>query len=290
MKAKANGVELEYETFGEPSDPALLLIMGLGAQMTYWPEALCEKLAARDFHVIRFDNRDVGLSTKLDHAPVPEIADIIMGKASAPYSLDDMAADAAGLLDALKIEKAHIVGASMGGMIAQLFAANHPKKTLSLTSIMSTTGNPAVPPATPEAMAALTNRLPADTPIEAMVDNAVKVQTAIGSPGHNYDTPEERGRLRKAIERSVYPAGFGRQMAAIIAGGDRRTRLKGVAAPTTVIHGEVDPLVPPGGGHDTAASIENAELILIAGMGHDLPPFVLDQVTDEIARTAARAG
>ena len=290
MKAQANGVELEYETFGEASNPALLLIMGLGAQMTHWPEAFCEKLAERGFHVIRYDNRDVGFSTKLDHEPVPEMADIIMGKAKAPYSLDDMAADAAALLDALKIEKAHIVGASMGGMIAQLFAANHPEKTLSLVSIMSTTGNPAVPPATPEAMAALTNRLPADTPIELMVDNAVKVQTAIGSPAHNYDTPEERARLRKAIERSVYPAGFGRQMAAIIANGDRREKLKGVKAPTAVIHGEVDPLVRPEGGHDTAASIENAELIIVPGMGHDLPPFVIDQVTDEIARTAARAG
>jgi pimeloyl-ACP methyl ester carboxylesterase len=190
----------------------------------------------------------------------------------------------------LKIEKAHIVGASMGGMIAQLVAANHPEKTLSLVSIMSTTGNPAVPPATPEAMAALTTRLPADTPIEALVDNAVKVQTAIGAPAHNYATPEERARLRKSIERSVYPAGFGRQMAAIVAGGDRREKLKGVKAPTTVIHGEVDPLVHPEGGRDTAASIENAELILIPGMGHDLPPFVLNQVANEIAKTAARAG
>jgi len=290
MKVKANGVELEYETFGDPSDPAILMIMGLGAQLTYWPDALCETLAARDFYVIRYDNRDVGLSTKLDHLPVPDIGEIISGAAKAPYSLNDMAADAAALLDALKIEKAHIVGASMGGMIAQLVAANHPEKTLSLVSIMSTTGNPAVPPATPEAMAALTTRLPADTPIEALVDNAVKVQTAIGAPAHNYATPEERARLRKSIERSVYPAGFGRQMAAIVAGGDRREKLKGVKAPTTVIHGEVDPLVHPEGGRDTAASIENAELILIPGMGHDLPPFVLNQVANEIAKTAARAG
>jgi len=290
MKVKANGVELEYETFGDPSDPAILMIMGLGAQLTYWPDALCETLAARDFYVIRYDNRDVGLSTKLDHLPVPDIGEIISGAAKAPYSLNDMAADAAALLDALKIEKAHIVGASMGGMIAQLVAANHPEKTLSLVSIMSTTGNPAVPPATPEAMAALTTRLPADTPIEALVDNAVKVQTAIGAPAPNYATPEERARLRKSIERSVYPAGFGRQMAAIVAGGDRREKLKGVKAPTTVIHGEVDPLVHPEGGRDTAASIENAELILIPGMGHDLPPFVLNQVANEIAKTAARAG
>jgi pimeloyl-ACP methyl ester carboxylesterase len=288
MKVRANGVELEYETFGAASGPALLLIMGLGAQMTLWPDAFCEALAAKGFHVIRYDNRDVGLSTKLHDAPVPSVPDIMTGAAKAPYSLDDMAADAAALLDALRIDKAHIVGASMGGMIAQLVAANHPEKTLSLTSIMSTTGNPAVPPATPEAMQALTTRLPEDAPMEAMIDNAVKMQGAIGSPAHNYDTPEERARFKAAIERSVYPAGFGRQMAAIIANGDRREKLKGVTAPTVVIHGEVDPLVHPEGGHDTAASIKGAELIIVPGMGHDLPPFVIDQVVAEIVKVAGR--
>jgi pimeloyl-ACP methyl ester carboxylesterase len=269
MKAQANGVELEYETFGKSTDPAVLLIMGLGAQLTLWPEALCEKLAGKGFFVIRYDNRDVGLSTKFDAAGAPDMAQIFGGTAKPHYTLDDMAADAAGLLDALKIEKAHIVGASMGGMIAQLVAANHPERTLSLTSIMSTTGNPALPPSTPEAMQALTARLPADASIEAMIDNSVKTLTVIGSPAHDYGAPEER--------------------AAIIANGDRREKLKGVTAPTTVIHGEVDPLVPLAGGKDTAASIEGAELVVIPGMGHDLPPFVLDQVANAIATTAARA-
>jgi pimeloyl-ACP methyl ester carboxylesterase len=154
---------------------------------------------------------------------------------------------------------------------------------------MSTTGNPAVPPATPEAMAALTTRLPPDAPMEAMIDNAVKTLGVIGSPAHDYDTPEERDRVRRSLQRSIYPAGFARQMAAIVANGDRRAKLKGVLAPTIVIHGEVDPLVNLQGGKDTASSIKGAELILIPGMGHDLPPFVLDQVTAEVARVAARA-
>ena len=289
MKAKANGIEIEYESFGKEGDPVILLVMGLGAQLTLWPDALCEKLAAKGFRVIRYDNRDVGLSTKLDAAGVPEMADIFSGAAKPAYTLDDMAADGAALLDALGIRQAHIVGASMGGMIAQLIAANHPEKTLSLTSIMSTTGNPAVPPATPEAMAALTTRLPADAGMDAMIDNSVKTLTIIGSPAHSYDTPDERAKLKRAIERSLYPAGFARQMAAIVANGDRREKLKGVAAPTSVIHGEVDPLVHLEGGKDTAASIKGAELIVIPGMGHDLPPFVLDQVTAAIAKTAARA-
>ncbi len=288
MKAKANGIELEYESFGREGDPVVLLVMGLGAQLTLWPDALCEKLTAKGFRVIRYDNRDVGLSTKLDAAGVPEMADIFSGAARAAYTLDDMAADGAALLDALDVERAHIVGASMGGMIAQLIAANHPEKTLSLTSIMSSTGNPAVPPATPEAMAALTTRLPADAGMEAMIDNAVKTFTVIGSPAYNYDTPEERERIRRSIERSIYPAGFARQMAAIVTNGDRREKLKRVMAPTSVIHGEVDPLVSLEGGKDTAAAIKGAELIVIPGMGHDLPPFVLDQVTDAIVKTAAR--
>jgi pimeloyl-ACP methyl ester carboxylesterase len=288
MKAQSNGIEIEYESFGREGDPVVLLVMGLGAQLTLWPEALCEKLAAKGYRVIRYDNRDIGLSTKLEAAGVPEMAEIFSGAAKPAYTLDDMAADGAGLLDALGIERAHIVGASMGGMIAQLIAANHPAKTLSLTSIMSTTGNPAVPPATPEAMAALTTRLPADASMEAMIDNSVKTLTIIGSPAHDYDTPEERARIKRGIERSLYPAGFARQMAAIVANGDRREKLKGVTAPTSVIHGEVDPLVNLEGGKDTAASIAGAELIVIPGMGHDLPPFVLDQVADAIAKTAER--
>jgi len=290
MKIQANGVELEYETFGKAGDPALLLIMGLGAQLTLWPEDLCHKLVAKGFYVIRYDNRDVGLSTKLDAAGVPDMPSIFAGTATPAYTLDDMAADAAALLDALDIEKAHIVGASMGGMIAQLVAANHPEKVLSLTSIMSTTGNPAVPPATAEAMQVLTTRLPADTPMDALVDHGVKTQSVIGSPIYSYDTPVERTRIRTGLERSIYPPGFARQMAAIVANGDRREKLKGVTAPTVVIHGAADPLVNVEGGKDTAASIEGAELIIIPDMGHDLPPFTLDQVVAAIVKVAGRAG
>ena len=290
MKIQANGVELEYETFGKAGDPALLLIMGLGAQLTLWPDDLCHKLVAKGFSVIRYDNRDVGLSTKLDAAGVPDMPSIFAGTATPAYTLDDMAADAAALLDALGVEKAHIVGASMGGMIAQLVAANNPEKTLSLTSIMSTTGNPAVPPATAEAMQVLTTRLPADTPMDALVDHGVKTQSVIGSPVYSYDTPVERARIRAGLERSIYPPGFARQMAAIVANGDRREKLKGVTAPTVVIHGAADPLVNVEGGKDTAASIEGAELIIIPDMGHDLPPFTLDQVVAAIVKVAGRAG
>jgi pimeloyl-ACP methyl ester carboxylesterase len=176
----------------------------------------------------------------------------------------------------------------MGGMIAQLVAANHPEKTLSLTSIMSTTGNPAVPPSSPEAMAVLTTRMPEGSSLEAMVDNAVRTYGIIGSPAHDYDTPDERARIKRGIERSLYPAGFARQMAAIVANGDRREKLKGVKAPSLVIHGDVDPLVKVEGGKDTAASIPGAELLIIPGMAHDLPPFVLDQVVAGVVRVAAR--
>jgi pimeloyl-ACP methyl ester carboxylesterase len=289
MQVKANGLVFEVETFGFDRDPAALLIMGLGAQLTRWPVAFCKALEARGFYVIRYDNRDVGLSTKLHEASAPDMAAIFSGTAAPAYGLEDMATDAAQILDSLGVEKAHIIGASMGGMIAQLVAADHPDKTLSLTSIMSTTGNPALPPATPEAMAALTVRPPAEADLDALVDHAVRTQKAIGSPAHDYGAPEARALLRVELERSLYPEGFARQLAAIVANGDRREKLKTIAAPTAVIHGEVDLLVHPEAGRDTAGAIAGAELVIIPGMGHDLPPFVIDQVADIIARTAARA-
>ena len=289
MKIEANGIEIEYETFGDKGDPALLLIMGLGAQLTRWPDVFCEMLAAEGFYVVRYDNRDVGLSTKFDHAGVPDMPQIFAWTAKPHYALGDMAADAVSLLDALGVAKAHIVGASMGGMIAQLVAADHPEKTLSLTSIMSTTGNPAVPPATPEAFAVITAPPRIGLPMEEMIDGAVKVFTVFGGPKHDYNSPEERARIRRDIERSNYPEGRARQMAAIVANGDRREKLKTIATPTLVIHGAVDPLVHPEGGRDTAASIEGAELVIVPDMGHDLPPFVFDQVVSEITKVAARA-
>ena len=288
----ANGITIEYETFGSPGATPLLLVMGLGAQMTLWPVELCEALVARGYYVIRYDNRDVGLSTKFDAAGVPEVPAIIMAMMSGkpvnvPYTLHDMAADAMGLLDALGIAKAHIVGASMGGMIAQLIAADYPERTLSLTSIMSTTGNPTLPPAKPEAMAVLTNRPPSPD-LATMIDFGVAAARIVGSPGYPQDEQRLRTRVKADFERSFAPTGFGRHIAAVVATGDRRAKLATVTAPTLVIHGDADPLVPVEGGHDTAANIKGAELMIIPGMGHDLPLQLVEQIADAIAKVAAR--
>ncbi len=286
----ANGIQIEYEAYGEPANPPMLLIMGLGAQLTLWPIELVEALVARGYHVIRYDNRDIGLSTKFDSAGMPDMAAVglalMTGRTpSLPYTLTDMAADAVALLDALGIARAHIVGASMGGMIAQLVAATWPTRVLSLTSIMSTTGNREVPPARPEAMAVLTNR-PTSADLPTMLDFGMAAARTIGSPAY----PAAEARLRANIERdftrSFYPVGAARQMAAIMADGDRRERLKAVTAPTLVIHGEADPLVPIEGGKDTANSIAGAKLHLIPGMGHDLPLALVEEVAEAIAGVA----
>ena len=286
----ANGVTLEYETYGNPAHPPLLLIMGLGAQLTLWPIELVEALVARGYRVIRYDNRDIGLSTNFTAAGVPDLPAVMMammsGKPPAlPYTLTDMADDAAALLTALGIDRAHIVGASMGGMIAQLVAINHADRVASLTSIMSTTGNPTLPPAKPEAMAALMER-PTTAELIDVLALGLRISRAIGSPG--YPAPEDRLRTRieRDFRRSFHPTGAGRQMAAIMADGDRRERLKAVTAPTLVIHGEVDPLVPVEGGKDTAAAIPGATLLTIPGMGHDLPLELVDRIADAIAGVA----
>ena len=286
----ANGVTLEYETYGNPAHPPLLLIMGLGAQLTLWPIELVDALVARGYRVIRYDNRDIGLSTKFTAAGVPDLPAVMMammsGKPPAlPYTLTDMADDAAALLTALGIDRAHIVGASMGGMIAQLVAINHADRVASLTSIMSTTGNPTLPPAKPEAMAALMER-PTTAELINVLALGLRISRAIGSPG--YPAPEDRLRTRieRDFRRSFHPTGAGRQMVAIMADGDRRERLKAVTAPTLVIHGEVDPLVPVEGGKDTAAAIPGATLLTIPGMGHDLPLELVDRIADAIAGVA----
>ncbi len=289
----ANGITIEYDAHGDPSDPPLLLIMGLGAQMTLWPIELVEALVAHRFYVIRFDNRDIGLSTKFDAAGLPEMGALVMavmsGKLpSLAYTLDDMAEDASALLGALGIQRAHIVGASMGGMIAQLFAVNHPEKLLSLTSIMSTTGNPSLPPAKPDAMAVLTNR-PTTADPNILVDFGVRAARTIGSPAYPASEERLRARVRADYERSFSPHGAMRQMAAVIGGGDRRERLSHISAPTLVIHGDADPLVPVEGGRDTAAAISGAELLVIPGMGHDLPVELVPQIADAIAGIAAKA-
>jgi pimeloyl-ACP methyl ester carboxylesterase len=292
-RVHANGIDLEYEEFGPKTGAPVLLIMGLGAQLTRWPLEFIEILTSRGYRAIRYDNRDVGLSQKFDSAGPADVVkmmtEMMQGRRpSVAYTLEDMANDAAGLLDALQIDKAHIVGASLGGAIGQLVAANHPEKTASLTSIMSTTGNSALPLAKPEAMAVLFNRPPAGD-VEATIEFGVKAYKTIGSPGYPTDEKEIRRRVTEDFKRSNYPAGFSRQMAAALVNGDRRVALKRIKAPTVVIHGADDPLVPIEGGRDTATNIAGAELIEIPGMGHDLPAALYSRIVDAIESVAKRA-
>ncbi|MEQ8283688.1 MAG: alpha/beta hydrolase [Parvibaculum sp.] len=291
---KANGISLEYESFGPEDRETVLLIMGFSGQLTMWPVELCDEIVKRGYRAIRFDNRDVGLSSKIEEAGVPDmekvVGSLLGGAAYVPaYSLDDMAADAAGLLDALGIERAHIVGASMGGMIAQLVAANHPEKTLSLTSIMSNTGNPDLPQGKPEAMGALLAPAPAPDDIEAIVQRGIDTWKTIGSPGYKTDDATIREWVLRDVKRSYYPVGTARQLAAIVGNGDRREKLKRVKAPTVVLHGADDPLLPVEGGKDTAASIAGAELRIVPGMGHDFPVSLVPVFADAIEAAAKRA-
>ncbi|MEO5495095.1 MAG: alpha/beta hydrolase [Sphingomonas sp.] len=290
MKAQANGIEIEYEDYGAKDAPPVLLIMGLGAQLTLWPMPMVEELVARGYRAIRYDNRDVGLSTKFHDAEAPAMTAIVAAlmtgaKPDVPYLLADMSADAVGLLDALGIEKAHIMGASMGGMIAQMVAATYPDRVLSLTSIMSTTGNPMLPPASPEAMAVLTTR-PTGTDEDAIVAHGVRAEKVIGSPGYPADEAELTERVRAGFRRMHYPPGFARQMAAIVGSGDRRGALSTITAPTMVIHGADDPLVPLAGGRDTAATIPGAKIVEIPGMGHNLPEPLIGPVLDAFEQVA----
>ena len=287
----ANGIQIEYEAFGDPANSPLLLVMGLGAQLTLWPMELVEALVARGYYVIRYDNRDIGLSQKFGEHGIPKFRRVALMRmlglrARIPYRLSDMAADAAGLLDALGIAKAHVVGASMGGMIAQLLAIEHPEKVLTMTSIMSTTGNRKVPPAKPEAMAALLNRAPAGATLEQVMPIGFQVSKAIGSPGYPTDEARLKERIERDFKRSFYPEGAARQISAIMDDGDRRKRLAKVTTPTLVIHGVHDPLVPVEGGRDTAAAIQGAKLLEIEGMGHDLPLELVEQIADAIAAHA----
>lgn len=287
----ANGIQIEYEAHGDPKNPPLLLVMGLGAQLTLWPIELVDALVARGYYVIRHDNRDIGLSQKFSQHGVPNFKRVALMqmfglKPRTPYTLADMAADAAGLLDALGIAKAHVVGASMGGMIVQLMGINHPDKLLSITSIMSTTGNRRVPPAKPEAMKALLNRAPAGATLEQVMPFGLHVSRAIGSPGYPAAEDRLRANIERDYNRSYFPEGAARQISAIVADGDRRKRLKAVTAPTLVIHGADDPLVPVEGGRDTAAHITGAKLLEIEGMGHDLPLELVDRIADAIAEHA----
>ena len=286
-RAQSNGIEIEYETFGDPAKPALLLVMGLGVQMLGWDESFCKLVADRGFHVIRFDNRDAGLSTHSE-GPVPNPLELMMGNvSSASYTLDDMADDTAGLLDHLGIAAAHIVGASMGGMIGQTLAAKHPDRVLSLTSIMSTTGGSDVGQPKPEALTALITPMPGDR--DGYIDGVVRSFSVIGSPGYPPDQERLRAVIAASYDRSHYPEGFMHQLAGIMASGDRTEALRSIKAPTLVIHGEDDPLIVLSGGEATAAAIPGAKLLKIPGMGHDLPPQLWPQFIDEIVENTERA-
>lgn len=281
------GVSICYEEAGDRANETILLIMGLGMQLTHWPDEFVAALVARGHHVVRFDNRDIGLSQKMGDTRPPSLPWQVLRarigwKAKVPYTLAEMAADAAGLLDALEIEAAHVVGVSMGGMIGQLMAINHHEKLLSLTSIMSTTGNPKLPPAKKEAMKALVAR-PASLDEDVLVEHGLNVLRAIGSPGFARDEDRAREQTRQGIRRAVYPLGLPRQLAAIIDDGDRRERLAGVTTPTLVLHGEDDPLVRLAAGEDTAMAIPGARLVTIPGWGHDFPLALVDRIADEVA-------
>ena len=284
--APVGELQLCYETFGERSDPAVLLIMGLGTQMIGWREEFCEGLAARGFFVVRFDNRDVGRSTRLDHFPVPTTWQLVRrDKSAARYTLEDMAADAVGLLDHLGIERANVVGASMGSMIAQTLAATHPDRVSSLVSIMGNTGARTSGQPTLRMSKALLSVAPEDR--DGYVEHMVKTFELIGSPGFERDEAELRRFANTAFDRGRSPAGGARQLAAILASGDRTSLLRRIAAPTLVIHGKADRLVRPSGGRATAKAISGARLLEIPGMGHDLPPEVWPQIFDAIVENAA---
>ncbi|CAA9227183.1 MAG: Carboxyl esterase, a/b hydrolase [uncultured Actinomycetospora sp.] len=284
---KANGIEIAYETFGDRGGRPLLLVMGLATQMLAWHEDFCGALVDRGFYVVRFDNRDIGLSTHVTDAPPPDVMAAFGGDfSSASYRLEDMADDTAGLLDALEIPAAHVVGASMGGMIAQTLAIRHPSRVLSLTSIMSTT-SPAVGAATAEASAVLL--APPATSREEAVARTLTTYGVIGSPGYPLDEAWLRQIAAEAYDRAYDPVGVARQLLAIAASGDRTAALADVRVPTLVVHGEDDPLVQVAGGRATAAAVPGAELLVIPGMGHNLPRELWPQIVDAIEEVAARA-
>jgi pimeloyl-ACP methyl ester carboxylesterase len=286
---RVGDIDIAYETFGDPEQPALLLVMGLATQMIAWHVDFCAELAGHGFHVIRFDNRDVGRSTAMRDLPVPTLRQLALrSKKAAGYTLSDMAGDAVGLLDHLGIERAHVVGASMGGMIAQTIAIEHPDRVLSLCSIMSNTG--ARWSGQPKLA---TYRVLLGTPPkerDKFIEHVVKVYSVIGSPDFDRDEADLRDMAGRSYDRGRNPAGSGRQLAAITASGDRTSRLGSISAPTVVVHGTKDRLVSPSGGRATAKAIPGARLVRIEGMGHDLPRGAWPQIIGAITENAARAG
>ncbi|MCC7310181.1 MAG: alpha/beta fold hydrolase [Sulfuritalea sp.] len=281
-------LHIEYESLGDPTRPAIVLIMGLGMQLTGWPDSFCRALVARGYRVIRFDNRDCGLSGRVAGK---KRGNLLLAMAAAalglpvrtPYTLEDMAGDTIGLMDRLGLEQAHIVGASMGGMIAQILAAKFPRRALSLTSIMSTSGNRRVSKPSKAARKVLLAR-PADSKnTDAVIEHMVDMFGVIGSPGYPSTREELRQHIGRSVRRAYYPAGVARQLLASIASGDRRRQLRTIMAPTLVIHGADDPLVPLAAGRDTAQHIPGASLLVIKGMGHDFPEALMPRLATAIA-------
>ena len=287
-RAQANGVELEYEVAGNPAARPLLLVQGLGAQLVGVEEGFCAELAARGFLVVRFDNRDVGLSTRLDGAAAPDSAAVWEGdRSTLAYTLEDMADDAAGLLDAIGVHRAHVAGISLGGMIAQLLAIRHPDKVRSLASIMSTTGNRRVGQPSAEGAGVLFAPMPAER--EGYLEQAVaNAKLALAGSAFPFDPDAIRRAAARGYDRAYHPAGLGRQLAAALAATDRTEALRALRVPTLVVHGDADRLVGVSGGEATAAAVPGARLLRIPGLGHELPPGVWATVADAIADNAAR--
>jgi pimeloyl-ACP methyl ester carboxylesterase len=290
-KARINNIEIEYETFGDPSRKPLLLISGLGAQMiTYIPE-FCDLFVKEGFYVIRFDNRDVGLSTKFDEKGVPNVLEAIIKLRSKqpfdpPYHLEDMADDAVGLLDFLKIEEAHILGASLGSMIAQVVAYRHPSRVSSLILIMGTTSNPDLPEGKPETIQLLMTPMPAER--ESYIEESVKRGKVLYGSGFPYDEELRRKLAEEAYDRCYYPDGQARQLVAGLVNGDRRDRIKKINVPTLVIHGEEDPLFSVECGIDLSENIPGAKLLIINGMGHSLPPETWPEIINAVVNNTAQ--
>ncbi len=292
--ARSGDLDIYYEDMGDPNDPAVLLIMGLGSQLLLWRDGFCEKLVAEGLRVIRYDNRDVGLSSKTKRGPaegplIPRMLKFWAGMpGEAAYTLDDMADDAAAVLDHLGIDRAHIVGASMGGMIAQIFAARFGARTRSLAVIFSSNNQPFLPPPAPRALLGILKGPPTNSPVDVIADNAVRVWRIIGSP--RYPAPEQRIRKEtvEAYERCYYPWGISRHFSAVIASGSLRRYDRQITAPTVVLHGRADKLQRPAGGRAVARAIRGARLVLFDGMGHDLPEQLWDQLIGELTATFAQ--
>ncbi|KUI22794.1 hydrolase [Mycobacterium sp. GA-1285] len=285
--AKSGQLDIHYEDMGDPNDPAVLLIMGLGAQLLMWRKDFCQRLVDQGLRVIRYDNRDVGLSSKLvgvhtNTALVPRMLRSLLGlRSPAGYTLEDMADDAVALLDHLDIERAHVVGASMGGMIAQVFAARHKQRTLTLAIIFSSNNQALLPPPGPRQLLAILQR-PRDSTREAVIENAVRVSKIIGSPGFPASEERLRADAIEGYDRSYYPAGIARHFAAILGSGSLLRYDREITAPTVVLHGKADRLMRPSGGRAIAKAIENARLVLFDGMGHELPEPLWDDIIGEL--------